>query len=109
MSVSITKRRRKWGDGRKRKGRKQLNGSLSYTLDPSLQPSAFRCVALPVKMRIMITANMSGFLASTPGTFRAMCVRENSPMGLPISSSNVALQALATLEVPATKHTVRRN
>lgn len=46
---------------------------------------------------------MSGFVASTPGAFRVMCVRENSPMGLPISSSNVALQALATLEVPVTK------
>ena len=56
---------------------------------------------------MMITANMSGFSASTPGAFRAMCVRENSPMGFPISSSNVALQARATLEVPAKKHTVR--
>lgn len=56
----------------------------------------------------MITANMSGFSARTPGAFRVMCVRENSPMGLPISSSKVALQALATLEVPATKHTQQR-
>lgn len=63
-------------------------------------------VAVPVRMRMMITANMSGFSASTPGACRAMCVRENSPMGFPISSSNVALQARATLEVPAEKHTV---
>ena len=64
-------------------------------------------VAVPVRMRMMITANMSGFSASTPGACRAMCVRENSPMGFPISSSNVALQARATLEVPAEKHTIR--
>lgn len=51
-------------------------------------------------MRIIITAKISGFSASTPGAFRAMCVCENCPMGLPISSSKVALQALATLEVP---------
>lgn len=78
-------------------------------LGPSLQPDGSLSVAVPVKMRIIITAKMSGFVASTPGAFRAMCVRENSPMGLPISSSNVALQALATLEVPVTKHTHQRN
>lgn len=66
-----------------------------------------RCVTEPVRMRMMITANMSGFSASTPGACRAICFRENSPMGFPISSSNVALQARATLEVPAEKHTIR--
>lgn len=57
---------------------------------------------------MMITAKMSGVSASTPGAFSVMCVRENSPMGLPISSSKVALQALATLEVPVTEHTPER-
>lgn len=68
----------------------------------------FLYVTLPVKIRIIITANMSGVSASTPGAFRVMCLRENSPIGLPISSSNVALQDLATLEVPVTKHMHQR-
>lgn len=57
---------------------------------------------------MMITAKMSGVSASTPGACSVMCARENSPMGLPISSSKVALQALATLDVPVTKQTWRR-
>lgn len=56
---------------------------------------------------MMITAKMSGVSASTPGACSVMCARENSPMGLPISSSKVALQALATLDVPVTKQTWR--
>lgn len=100
VSVLITKRKKKVGGGRKRKKPAQWEPVLY--LRPHLQPAISHCVALPVRMRIITTAKMSGFSASTPGAFRAMCFRENSPMGLPISSSNVALHALATLEVPVT-------
>lgn len=54
----------------------------------------------PVSMIMMKTANMSGYSARTPGAFMVMCRLQNSSMCLPISSSKVALHALATLEVP---------
>lgn len=102
----ITKRKKENKKREREQGETLLMGVCPITLDPSMST---RClsqrVALPVRIKIIITAKMSGFSASTPGAFRAMCFRENSPMGLPISSSNVALQALATLEVPVTKHT----
>lgn len=87
-----------------RKGRGRLGGSLPWTATARCDPVPLSA-ALPVRMRIMITAKMSGFSASTPGACRAMWARENSPMGLPSSSSNVALQALATLDVPAERPT----
>lgn len=55
---------------------------------------------LPVKMMIITTAKMSGYLASTPGASIVMYFLQNSSMCWPMISSNVALQALATLEVP---------
>lgn len=96
------------GEGSMKNVSNRPHGSRPRTSGPALRPDVSCRVALPVKMRMMITAKMSGFSASTPGAFRAMCVRANSPMGLPISSSNVALQALATLEVPAVKQTHQR-
>lgn len=56
---------------------------------------------LPVRMVIITTAKMSGYFASTPGASIFMYLLQNSSMCWPMISSNVALQALATLEVPA--------
>lgn len=56
---------------------------------------------LPVKMMMITTAKMSGYFASTPGAFIVMYLLQKSSMCPPMISSNVALQALATLEVPA--------
>ena len=56
---------------------------------------------LPVRMTIITTAKMSGYFASTPGASIVMYFLQNSSMCWPMISSNVALQALATLEVPA--------
>lgn len=54
----------------------------------------------PVRVIMMKTANMSGYSARKPGAFMLMYRLQNSSMCLPISSSKVALHALATLEVP---------
>lgn len=59
------------------------------------------CEVLPVRMVIITTAKMSGYFASTPGASIFMYLLQNSSMCWPMISSNVALQALATLEVPA--------
>lgn len=55
---------------------------------------------IPVSVIMMITANMSGYSASTPGTFIDMFSLQNCSMRFPTSSSKVALQARDTLEVP---------
>lgn len=65
---------------------------------PSVNPPPARF--LPVRMMIITTAKMSGYLASTPGASMVMYFLQNSSMCCPMISSNVALQALATLEVP---------
>lgn len=57
--------------------------------------------ASPVRMMIITTAKMSGYFASTPGASIVMYFLQNFSMCCPMISSNVALQALATLEVPA--------
>lgn len=49
---------------------------------------------------MMNTANMSGYAAKTPGTLMLMCCLQNVSIRFSISSSNVALQARATLDVP---------
>lgn len=49
---------------------------------------------------MMATANISGYSANTPGNFMLIYSRQNISIFLPISSSNVALQARATLAVP---------
>lgn len=54
----------------------------------------------PVRVIMIRTANMSGYSAKKPGAFIVMYRVQNSSMCLPISSSKVALHALATLEVP---------
>lgn len=56
---------------------------------------------IPVKVMMIITANMSGYSARTPGTFMVRYCLQNVSMCLPIRPSNVALQARATLDVPA--------
>lgn len=56
---------------------------------------------LPVRMMIITTAKMSGYFASTPGASIVMYFLQKSSMCWPMISSNVALQALATLDVPA--------
>lgn len=56
---------------------------------------------LPVRMMIITTAKMSGYFASTPGASIDMYFLQKFSMCLPMISSKVALQALATLEVPA--------
>ncbi len=55
---------------------------------------------LPVRVRMMNTENISGYSARMPGAFIDMCCRQKCSICFPISSSNVALQALATLDVP---------
>lgn len=55
---------------------------------------------LPVSMRMMSTANMSGYSAKIPGAFILMCNLQKFSIWFPISSSKVALQARATLDVP---------
>lgn len=49
---------------------------------------------------MMSTANMSGYSAKTPGAFMIMWFLQNISICFPMSSSNVALQARATLDVP---------
>lgn len=54
-------------------------------------------------MRMIRTEKTSGYFASIPGAFIDMYCSKNVSMCLPISSSNVALHALATLDVPVMK------
>lgn len=49
---------------------------------------------------MMTTAKASGYSASTPGAFMDMYALQKCSMRFPISSSKVALQARATLDVP---------
>lgn len=56
--------------------------------------------SLPVRVNMMITANMSGYFANIPGAFMDMYSLQNCSMRLPTNSSKVALHARATLEVP---------
>lgn len=55
---------------------------------------------LPVSVIMMTTANKSGYSANIPGAFMGMYTLQNCSMLFPTSSSNVALHARATLEVP---------
>lgn len=61
----------------------------------------------PVRTRMIKTANMSGYSARIPGASIVMYRRQKSSMCRPISSSKVALQARATLEVPAVEAGIR--
>lgn len=54
---------------------------------------------------MMKTANMSGYSANIPGAFMDMYSLQKFSMCFPINSSNVALHARATLEVPEMKRT----
>lgn len=86
----VKKREMKANDLKKKRGRK-----ISEETRES-GPSRFS----PVRMIMMKTANMSGYSARIPGASIVMYRLQNSSMCLPISSSKVALHALATLEVP---------
>lgn len=48
----------------------------------------------------MSTANMSGYSAKNPGALMLMWSLQNISIWFPMSSSNVALHARATLDVP---------
>lgn len=80
-----------------------LYGPLEYTILSVSHCSLcnwWSSHVLPVRVRMINTENISGYSAKMPGAFMDMYCRQKCSICFPISSSNVALQARATLEVP---------
>lgn len=63
---------------------------------------------IPASITMRQTAKISGYSAN-PGEFMDMWVLKKIPILLPRSSSKVALQALATLEVPIENQPVKQD